>query len=101
MKQLLSFIRKEFKHVFRDKKSLLMLFGMPTVQIILFGFALTNEIKNTKVGIVDYSNDNTTQQLISKINESNYFDVSKYLTSIPDVHAAFKKDEIKVAVNFR
>ena len=53
MKQFLAFVRKEFYHVFRDRKTLLLLFGMPIAQIILFGFALTNEIKNTKIVICD------------------------------------------------
>jgi ABC-2 type transport system permease protein len=48
MKQFLSFVRKEFYHVFRDSKTLLMLFGLPIVQIVLFGFALTNESKIPK-----------------------------------------------------
>jgi ABC-2 type transport system permease protein len=57
MKQLLSFVKKEFFHVFRDRKTLLMLFGLPIAQIILFGFALTNEIKNAKIIIADYAKD--------------------------------------------
>ena len=51
MKQLIAFIRKEFYHVFRDKRTLLILFGLPVVQIILFGFALSSEVKN--IGISD------------------------------------------------
>jgi ABC-2 type transport system permease protein len=61
MKQFLSFVRKEFYHVFRDSKTLLMLFGLPIVQIVLFGFALTNEIKNSKIVICDYAKDEATQ----------------------------------------
>ncbi len=51
MKQFIAFVKKEFYHVFRDRKTLLLLFGMPIVQIVLFGFALTNEIKNSKIVI--------------------------------------------------
>ena len=53
MKQLLTFIRKEFYHVLRDKRVLLMLFGLPIIQVILFGFALSTEIKNTGIAIFD------------------------------------------------
>ena len=49
MKQLITFIRKEFLHVFRDRKTLLMLFGLPIAQIVLFGFALSNEIKDSRI----------------------------------------------------
>ncbi len=79
MKQLIIFIKKEFKHVFRDRKSLLMLFGLPIAQILLFGFALTNEIKNTKVGILDYSQDAVSKEIINKIRASKYFAVYENL----------------------
>ena len=100
MKQLLTFIRKEFYHVFRDRKTLLMLFGMPIAQIILFGFALTNEIKNAKIVVADYSKDIATTQIINKIEASQYFDVDKSLFSHKQIDAAFKEGKIKMAVIF-
>lgn len=100
MKQLIVFIKKEFKHVFRDKKTLLMLFGMPTAQIILFGFALTNEIKDSKVGILDFSKDHMTTQIAKKIDESKYFNLAADLQNIEEVHHAFQKNEIRAAVVF-
>ncbi len=100
MKQLIVFIKKEFKHVFRDRKTLLMLFGMPTAQIILFGFALTNEIKDSKVGVLDFSKDHVTNQIIEKIDESKYFNVTEDLPNIAAVHGAFKQNKIRAAVVF-
>lgn len=100
MKQLLSFIRKEFYHVFRDRKTLLMLFGLPIAQIVLFGFALTNEIKNAKIVIADYSKDPVTRQLIDKIEASRYFDVERSIMSQDGIEAAFREGKIKMAVIF-
>lgn len=100
MKQLFVFIKKEFKHVFRDKKTLLMLFGMPIAQIILFGFALTNEIKNANIGVLDYSHDEMTQQIIHKIDESKYFKVVRILKNETEIDASFKAGEIKSALVF-
>lgn len=100
MIQLLTFVRKEFHHVFRDRKTLLLLFGLPIVQIVLFGFALTNEIKNAKIVIVDYSKDVTTKQIIDKIEASKYFDVEKSLKSHSEIESAFKQGKIKLAVIF-
>src|SRR5882762_6959628 len=77
MKQLLTFIRKEFLHVFRDRKTLLMLFGLPIAQIVLFGFALSNEIKDSRIAVVDYSKDAVTTRIISKIAASDYFDIQR------------------------
>lgn len=100
MKQLLTFIRKEFLHVFRDKKTLLMLFGLPIAQIVLFGFALSNEIKDSKIVVADYSKDAVTRQLVQKIASSKYFDLEQSLQSASQLETAFKKGTIKMAVIF-
>ncbi|HTJ48475.1 MAG TPA: ABC transporter permease [Cyclobacteriaceae bacterium] len=100
MKQFLVFIRKEFFHVFRDRKTLLMLFGLPVVQIVLFGFALTNEVKNSKVVIVDYAHDAASQQIINSIEASQYFEVEKTLMSHEQIEAVFRSGIIKSAVIF-
>ena len=100
MKQLLTFIRKEFLHVFRDRKTLLMLFGLPIAQIVLFGFALSNEIKNTRIAVVDYSKDAVTTRVIEKIAGSPYFNIQRSLAGGQELQAAFKKGNIKLAVIF-
>ncbi|MBA4166362.1 MAG: ABC transporter permease, partial [Chitinophagaceae bacterium] len=70
MKQFLTFVKKEFAHVLRDRKTLLILFGMPVVQILIFGFALTNEVKNARVVIMDQANDAASQRITSMIAAS-------------------------------
>ena len=100
MRQLLIFIRKEFLHVFRDRKTLLMLFGLPIAQIVLFGFALSNEIKDSNIALVDYSKDAVTTRLIGKIEASHYFDIRRSLADAQQLQSAFKKGDIKMAVIF-
>nr|HMS50890.1 ABC transporter permease [Chitinophagales bacterium] len=100
MKQFLSFVRKEFYHVFRDSRTLLMLFGVPIVQIVLFGFALTNEIKNSKIVICDYAKDEATQQIIGKFAASKNFQITKTLMSHKQIEEAFKAENIKLAIIF-
>ena len=70
MKQFIGFIKKEFYHIFRDKRSLFILFGMPVAQILLFGFAITNEINNVDIAVLDYARDNESQKIIEKIKAS-------------------------------
>ncbi len=100
MKQLVVFIRKEFLQVFRDRKTLLMLFGLPIAQIVLFGFALSTEIKDSKIVIVDYAKDEVSTQIITEIGSSKYFDLQQNLQSTGQLQAAFKKGIIKMAVVF-
>ena len=100
MRQLYIFIRKEFLHVFRDRKTLLMLFGLPIAQIVLFGFALSNEIKDSRIAVVDYSKDAVTTRLLGKIEASHYFDIRRTLAGADELNAAFKRGDIKMAVIF-
>ncbi len=100
MKQLFTFIRKEFLHVFRDRKTLLMLFGLPIAQIVLFGFALSNEIKDSRIALVDYAKDAVTTRLIGKVEASHYFDIRRSLAGGNELQAAFKRGDIKMAVIF-
>lgn len=100
MKRFLGFVRKEFYHIFRDKRSLFILFGMPIAQILLFGFAITNEIKNVDVAILDQSNDMTTEEIIHKIQASDYFTIRQMLRNEKEIGQAFKKGFIKAVINF-
>lgn len=100
MKQFLSFVRKEFYHVFRDKKTLLMLFGLPIAQIILFGFALTNEVKNAKIVVCDYAKDHASQRITDKLEASRQFEIEKTIVSHQQIENAFKKGNIKLAIVF-
>ena len=100
MKQFLIFIRKEFAHVLRDRKTLLILFGMPVVQILIFGFALTSEVKDARIVIMDQARDAASRQIISKIEASRYFEVDKTVRSNQEMKEALKQGDIRLAVIF-
>lgn len=100
MKRLLAFVRKEFYHIFRDKRTMLILFGMPLAQILLFGYAITNEIKEAKIAILDKSNDYLSIELTNKILATGYFKLDERLFSEVELEEAFKKGAIKQAVIF-
>ena len=100
MKQFITFVKKEFAHVFRDKRTLFILFGMPVMQILIFGFALTNEVKNSKILIVDQARDYASQQIITKIEASHYFEIQKSALSHGQIETGFREGLIKLAVIF-
>ncbi len=100
MKQFLFFVRKEFFHLWRDKRTLFILFGMPLMQILIFGFALTNEVKNSRIAVLDNSKDETTQDIIQQIEASRYFDIESDIHSYPDLTPAFREGKIKMAIVF-
>ncbi|MBK8521461.1 MAG: ABC transporter permease [Chitinophagaceae bacterium] len=100
MKQFTSFVRKEFYHVFRDPKILLILFGMPILLIVLFGFALTNEIKNSNIVVCDFAKDAASQRIINELAVSNNFSIDKSVLSHHQIEEAFKSGKIQLAIVF-
>jgi len=100
MKQFISFVRKEFYHIFRDRRTLFILLALPIVQIIIFGFALTNEVKNAKIAVFDQSHDNATTALIHELDASKYFDLASNIHSQQDIVNAFKTNTAKLVVVF-
>ena len=101
MKQLLTFIRKEFHHILRDTRTMMVLLGLPIVQLLIFGFAITNETRNSNIAILDNAKDETTQKIITRIENSRYFDIDRTLTTNRQIESAFKTGKIKLAVVFQ
>src|SRR5678815_5813361 len=96
MKQFFAFVKKEFYHIWRDRRTMFILLGMPVVQIIIFGFALTNEVKNESIAILDQSKDAAATQLISEISASRYFNVAATLHSPDEIAETFKTNKAKL-----
>lgn len=100
MKQFISFVKKEFHHILRDRRTLFILLGMPVMQILIFGFALTNEVKNSRIAILDPNKDVSSISLTSQLDASRYFDIQQELHSYKDIGQAFREGKIKMAVVF-
>ena len=100
MKQFLAFVKKEFYHIFRDRRTMLILLGMPVVQIILFGFAISTEVKNVRLAVLDPSNDVVTRKIIDRLDASEYFTVTERFKSPQEIDAAFQKSKIDMVVVF-
>ncbi|MXV14834.1 ABC transporter permease [Hufsiella ginkgonis] len=98
--QFLSFIKKEFYHILRDRKTLFILLGMPVVQIVIFGFALTNEVKNSAIAVLDQSKDDATASLTGELDASRYFEIVASLKSAAEIGPAFRKGKVKMVVVF-
>ena len=98
MKQFYHFIVKEFYHIFRDRRTLFILLGMPMVQIIIFGFALTNEVKNTKITIINQSEGVSAARLVQKVESSSYFELYSQSTDATQIDKLFKKGAVKIAL---
>lgn len=100
MKQFAAFIKKEFLHILRDRRTMLLLIGMPIVLIILFGYAITTEIKQSPIAILDQSKDVETQRIIGHLGSSEYFTIYTSVSSPADLEALMKEGRVKMGVVF-
>lgn len=100
MKPFLSFVIKETKHILRDKRTMLMLFGMPIVMMLLFGFAVTNDVRNVRIIVVMSNADNATQQVADRLAASEYFTLTKVVATPNEAEKAIRDQKADMAIVF-
>jgi len=100
MRAFWGFVKKEIYHILRDKRTLAIIIGIPIVEMLLFGFVLTNEIKEVNIAVCDLSNDEITREIVQKLEGSGHFKVKKYLSSLQSVESVFRDGAIKEVVVF-
>jgi ABC-2 type transport system permease protein len=100
MKRFLGFVRKEFLHIFRDFRTMIILFGIPVVQILVFGFVVSTDLKNAELAFLDLSKDEVTQKVSDKISSSGFFRRSETLLSYNDIDRVLRKNRIKAVIVF-
>ena len=100
MNRFFGFVKKEFQHIFRDVRTLVILFGLPIVMIVLFGFVVTTEIRDVEVGVLDRSMDQASIRATQKIFSSGYFIPAGYLQQEEEIGELFRGSRAKVVVVF-
>ena len=100
MKQFISFIIKETKHIVRDKRTMLILFGMPIIMMLLFGYAITNDIKNVRTVIVMSNTDYATQQAVDRLSVSENFTITKVVATPSEAQKAIREQKADMAIVF-
>ena len=100
MKQFISFVIKEAKHILRDKRTMLILFGMPIVLMLLFGFAITNDVKNVRTVVVTSQMDHLTQAAVERLAASEYFTIVKTVPTPKDAEWIIRSQKADLAIVF-
>ncbi len=96
----IAFFKKEFRYIFRDTWTMIILLILPIIMLILFGFGISTEIRNTRVAVFDPSRDVATQQIVNNLSTSEYFIIDRYLSDISDIEQTLKKGDIGIVVVF-
>lgn len=100
MKQFGSFVLKEFRHILRDRRTVLILLIMPITQLILFGFAISVEIRNINIAVIAPEQSETIRQIVEKIDANEYFTVAGQFTSSDEIVSLMQREKIDVALRF-
>ncbi len=100
MKRFLGFVQKEFRHLLRDRRSLLILLGMPFAQILIFGFAVTTDVRNIQVAFADQSHDVETTRITNKMLSSGYYQPAGIIHDLSSIEEVFRKGKVKLVVVF-
>jgi ABC-2 type transport system permease protein len=100
MRRFSGFVKKEFRHLLRDYRSLIILIGMPFAQVLLFGFVISTEIRNVPVAFYYAGRDAETTRLTNKILSSGYFVATDNIADPHRMTAIFRKGEVKLAILF-
>ncbi len=100
MNQFYTFLRKEFKHISRDSRTVLILLVMPVVLLCLFGFAISMEVRGTRVAIWDGKQTQDTRRISERINANRYFSVVAHPDRVEDIYSLLQSGKVDVAIIF-
>ena len=100
MKQFISFVIKESHHIRRDKRTMLILFGMPTVMMLIFGFAITTDVKNVRTIVVTSQMDYETQVSVNRLAASDYFTITATVSTPKEAERLIRNQKADMAVVF-
>jgi len=100
MKQFIAFVIKETKHILRDKRTMLILFGMPVVMMLLFGFAITTDVKNVRTVVVTSEMSPRTQQAVERLAQSEYFIITQTVNTPQDAERLIRSQKADMALVF-
>jgi len=100
MKQFISFVIKEARHILRDKRTMLILFGMPVVMMLLFGFAITTDVKNVRTVVVTSQMDHLTQAAVERLAQSEYFTITQTVSTPQEAERLIRSQKAEMAVVF-
>lgn len=100
MKQFIAFVMKEAKHILRDKRTMLILFGMPIVLMFIFGFAITTDVKNVRTVVVTANADYQTQRAVERLAQSEYFIITQTVATPQEAEQLIRSQKADMAVVF-
>ncbi len=98
MKQFISFVKKEFIHILRDPRSLLILLLMPLIMVMLLGYVIKNDVRDIRVAVLDPSRDIYTTKITERIAANDYFVYKGEVKTEAEAEELFRKGDIDLVL---
>lgn len=100
MNQFLSLAAKEFRQIFRDRRTLLILLGMPLMLVLLLGYAIKTELNNAQVAVFIPTKDAETQRIVERFRASKYFTMTEELSEAEQINTVFREGNASLVLVF-
>jgi ABC-2 type transport system permease protein len=94
----LSLIRKEFLHIFRDPRALIVMFAIPVIQLVLLGYAATTDIEHLRTAVLDGDKSAASRELVESYRASGYFDIALYAESQHQLETLMDSDQVRAGL---
>jgi drug efflux transport system permease protein len=91
-------LKKEFIQTLRDRHMAFLLIGPPLIQMIIFGYAATMEIRHVSMAVLDLDNTQESREVISRFSASRYFDIRKYATIRSELREGIDRGDFVLAI---
>jgi len=98
--KLKAMLIKELKQMLRDPKMRMIVLGIPMVQMLVMSFALTLDVKNIDIAVLDMDKSDTTNEIIHRMQSSGYFIIERYSNSLPEIKELIDRGDVRGAVVF-
>lgn len=87
---------KEFIHLFRDIRSLMVIILVPVILLVLFGYALKLDVENVSIGVLDFSNSEKSKEYIAGFDATSAFNVNYYVSTYEEAEYLLDTNKIKM-----
>lgn len=98
MRRILSVARKEVRQLLRDALTMGFVVGVPAVQLLLFGYAINQDVRHVKTAVVDHANSFISRQLIDQLAATQTFKIHERLDSDEEARELLKEGKVSVVV---
>ncbi|WP_314799655.1 ABC transporter permease [Alloprevotella tannerae] len=100
MKMFIAFVGKEIRHILRDRRTMLILFGMPLIMMLLFGFAISTDVKDVRLVAVTTPADHLTQCMLARLDASEYFILTHTAQTTAEAEQLIRNGQADIAIVF-